>query len=421
MEKTFHLLYEYLLNIGIPEHLAKFLNMITLFILFLVVVILIYYAIKRIILNIAKRLSRDLESNFDDILIKNHAVRNISYIFPVLIAAEFVPFIFIDYPSFERIAIKAIYIFSIILTLWIIKSVLNTFKDYFKSLPHIKDKPVDSYVQVFMIVSWFIGIMFAFLIITNKSFWQFFTALGAISAITMLVFKDTIMGFVASIQVSINDIVRIGDWVTFKDYGADGYVLEINLATVKIQNFDKTITTIPTYALVSNSFKNWRGMENSGGRRFNRAIIIKQSTIKYLVPEDVEKLEGIELISEYVKNEQEKNTKYNEEHMVDTSHLLNGKHLTNIGVFRKYLESYLENHSAINKEMLIMVRQLDPTSEGIPMELYAFSKDKRWKNYEYIVSDIFDHMLASVKYFDLEIYERASDTRKNNPTPRVTI
>jgi miniconductance mechanosensitive channel len=252
--------------------------------------------------------------------------------------------------------------------------------------------------------------LFSFAILTDTSVWKFLTALGAASAVIILVFKDTIMGFVASIQVSINDMVRIGDWITFDQYGADGDVTEINLATVKVQNFDKTITTIPTYALISESFKNWRGMVSSEGRRIKRALIIKQESIKYLDEEAISRLKKVDLLSAYIVNRSQEILAYNSKHQIDKSLLLNGRNLTNIGVFRKYVETYLEQHAAINKDMMIMARQLAPTSQGIPIEIYAFSKDKRWQNYEYIMADIFDHLLASLAYFDLQLFELPSNT-----------
>jgi miniconductance mechanosensitive channel len=261
-----------------------------------------------------------------------------------------------------------------------------------------------------MIFAWITGFLFSFAILTDTSVWKFLTALGAASAVIILVFKDTIMGFVASIQVSINDMVRIGDWITFDQYGADGDVTEINLATVKVQNFDKTITTIPTYALISESFKNWRGMVSSEGRRIKRALIIKQESIKYLDEEAISRLKKIDLLSAYIVNRSQEILAYNSKHQIDKSLLLNGRNLTNIGVFRKYVETYLEQHAAINKDMMIMARQLAPTSQGIPIEIYAFSKDKRWQNYEYIMADIFDHLLASLAYFDLQLFELPSNT-----------
>ena len=256
-----------------------------------------------------------------------------------------------------------------------------------------------------MIFAWAAGVFSIMAIITDTDIWKFLTGLGAVSAVLLLIFRDTILGFVASIQVSINDMVRIGDWITFEKYGADGDVTEINLATVKVQNFDKTITTIPTYALISDSFKNWRGMQASGGRRIKRAVIITQNSIKFLIPDDVESLKKIELIRTYLTDRQAKILKSNEQNRVDKSIIINGRNLTNLGVFRKYIENYLEAHSAINDEMTLMTRQLAPTPQGIPLEIYAFSSDKRWQNYEYIMADIFDHLLAAVPYFQLEVFE----------------
>jgi len=338
-------------------------------------------------------------------MVNNKVFRNVAHIIQLLVAIEYVPMVFSDFPYWENIIEKTLIVFGIILTLWVVRSFLNTLKDYFKTLPRLKDKPIDSYIQVFMIFAWVIGVFSAFAIITGIPFLKFITGLGAASAIIILVFRDTILGFVASIQVSINDMVRIGDWITFEKYGADGDVIEINLSTVKVQNFDKTITTIPTYALISDSFKNWRGMTTSGGRRIKRALSIKLSSVKYLSVNEVDKLKDIQIISSYLSKRQQDIDAFNTNNNIDKSQLLNGRNLTNLGVFRKYLETYIENHSAINKDMTIMVRQLAPTSQGIPIEIYAFSSDKRWQNYEYIMADVFDHVIAAVPYFDLEIYE----------------
>jgi miniconductance mechanosensitive channel len=199
--------------------------------------------------------------------------------------------------------------------------------------------------------------------------------------------------------------VRIGDWITMEKYGADGSVIEINLNTVQVQNWDMTITNIPTSALISDSYKNWRGMQSSGGRRIKRSILLRAKSIKYLNAEDIEKFKGIQLISKYLDTRQQDIVDFNTNSKADKSVLINGRNFTNIGIFRKYLQTYVENHSAVNKEMTIMVRQLAPTPEGLPLEIYCFSSDKRWENYEYIMSDIFDHALAAVPYFDLEVFE----------------
>lgn len=400
-----HYLYDILIKQGVSETTAKYLNMITLLISVLLVALIIDYVTKRILWRFANGIAKRTKTNFDNILISNKLPRNIAHIIPLLILIEFLPQIFTDFTFAGDIIEKTLKVIGIILTLRIISSVLNSTKDYLKTLPRYKDKPVDSYIQVFMIFAWLLGVFSMFAVVTGVSFFQFTTTLGAASAVIILIFKDTILGFVASIQVSINDMVRIGDWITFEKYGADGNVIEINLATVKVQNWDKTITTIPTYALISDSFKNWRGMMASNGRRIKRSVIIKASTIKFLTAKDIERLKSIELVSDYLESRSKEIIKYNNEKKIDKSLLINGRNLTNFGLFRKYLQTYVENHSAVNKEMTLMVRQLEPTPQGIPMEIYAFSSDQRWVNYEYIVGDIFDHVLASVGYFDLEVFE----------------
>tara|TARA_R110001592_G_scaffold28879_3_gene105266 strand:+ start:7501 stop:8748 length:1248 start_codon:yes stop_codon:yes gene_type:complete len=403
-EKT-HILYNYLISNGFSDSLAKNLNMLNLVVLLLIVVFVIDLISRKFLLKILLHFTDKSKTNFDDLLVANKVPRSVAHIIPVLISIKLIPHIFIDFESIETIAELGLKLFGIVLTLWIVRSLLHTFKDYFKTLPQYRDKPIDSYIQVFMIFAWITGFVAAFALITGTPIWKFFTALGAASAVLILVFKDTIMGFVASIQVSVNDMVRIGDWVTFDKYGADGDVAEINLSTVKIQNFDNTITTIPTYALISDSFKNWRGMVNSNGRRIKRALIIKQNSINYLTNNEVEELKKIDLITSYITKRQEDINQYNETNKVNKELLLNGRNLTNIGVFRKYIDTYLNNHSAINKDMMIMVRQLAPTPQGISLEIYAFSSDKTWANYEYIMADIFDHIIAAVPYFKLDLFE----------------
>ncbi len=400
-----HFVYDLLIDKGISEQTATYLNMLAMLLGILLIAFSVDFVTKRILRKFSASVAKRTKTNFDDILIENKLPRNIAHIIPLGILIEFIPQIFTDFSYAENIIEKILKVVVIILALSIIRSILTSIKDYLKTLPHYKDKPIDSYIQVFMIFAWLIGAFSAIAILTGISFLGFATTLGAASAIIILIFKDTILGFVASIQVSINDMVRIGDWITFEKYGADGDVVEINLATVKVQNWDKTITTIPTYALISDSFKNWRGMLASGGRRIKRSVIIKVSTIKFLTNEDIEQFKKIQLVSNYIENKSKEINDYNTKNGADKSVLINGINLTNFGVFRKYLQTYIEQHSAIHKEMTLMVRQLEPTPQGIPMEIYCFSKDQRWVNYEFIIGDIFDHVLAAVKYFDLEVYE----------------
>jgi miniconductance mechanosensitive channel len=295
-----------------------------------------------------------------------------------------------------------------LLLLWITRTVFNALRDYLKLKPEYSDKPIDSFIQVIMIVLWSVGIT----VIISKLFdidqKELLTILGAVSALIILIFRDTILGFVASVQVAINDMVRIGDWITMDKFGADGDVIEINLATVKVRNFDNTTTTIPTYSLSSDSFHNWRGMLNSDGRRIKRHILIKTSSIRFIEDVELVDFKKIQLISDYIDSKKVEIDLYNTTHKIDKSIPINGRNLTNLGLFRKYITQYLHQHPGLNKEMLMLCRQLQATAQGIPLEVYAFSKDKQFQNYEYIMSDIFDHITASVGYFDLEIYELPS-------------
>ena len=405
MERIRHFFYDYFMSFGLTEVSAKYLNMISLFIILAILLFIADRIARKLIINFSNRFSERTKTNFDDLLVNNRAPRRVAHLVPLILTIELFPLVFYDFPHFEKYIIMLIKVYGIILTIWIIRSVLKTFESYFKTLPRLKDKPIDSYIQVAMLFIWIIGFASILAIIINLSFLKFFTTLGAASAVLLLIFKDTILGFVASIQVAINDSVRIGDWITMEKYGADGEVIEINLSTVQVQNFDMTITNIPTYALISDSYKNWRGMQSSGGRRIKRSIILKAKSIKYLNEDDIAKLKGIQLVSNYLESRQKDISSFNTEHDIDKSVLINGRNMTNVGVFRKYMQTYVEKHSGVNKDMTIMVRQLEPTPHGLPLEIYCFSSDKRWENYEYIMADIFDHALAAVSYFDLEVFE----------------
>lgn len=405
MERIRHVLFDYFISLGLTENSAKYLNMIALVIILAIILFIVDRITRRLIIRFSETFSKRTKTNFDNLLVSHRAPRRIAHLVPLILIINLFPIVFYDFPHFEKHVLLLIKVYGIILVIWIIRSVLNTLESYFKTLPRLKDKPIDSYIQVTMLVIWVIGIATILAILIDLSFLKFFTTLGAASAIILFIFKDTILGFVASIQVAINDSVRIGDWITMEKYGADGSVIEINLNTVQVQNWDMTITNIPTSALISDSYKNWRGMQSSGGRRIKRSILLRAKSIKYLNAEDIEKFKGIQLISKYLDTRQQDIVDFNTNSKADKSVLINGRNFTNIGIFRKYLQTYVENHSAVNKEMTIMVRQLAPTPEGLPLEIYCFSSDKRWENYEYIMSDIFDHALAAVPYFDLEVFE----------------
>ncbi len=395
--------YDYFVVWGISDDIAKYLNALVLGVLLVILVLLVDRLFRKVLRTIAYRFSKGSKTNFDDLLIENRVPRRLAHILPLYLMLGFMPIVLGDFPEIQRLFSTLLTLVGIILALRIIRAFLHTLRDYFKTVPGLRDKPIDSYIQVFMIIAWILMIFYAISLLTDVSIGAALGTFGAASAIILLIFKDTILGFVASIQVAINDMVRIGDWITFEKFGADGDVIEINLSTVKVQNFDMTITTIPTYSLISDSFKNWRGMTDSPGRRIKRSLLIKQDSIKFLSNDDIERLKKIGLVSSYLTNMQDKLDRLNADDDIDRSLQINGVNLTNIGLFRKYMETYIQNHSAINKEMLLMCRQLAPTAQGVPLEVYCFSKDKKWENYEYIMADLFDHFLAAVSYFDLEL------------------
>ena len=414
MEYLYNQLNDLLLSLKVSSYFADLITHSVLFMGLILIIILVDYVIRKTLLATFSRIAAKSKTDFDDIMVINNVPRNIAHFVPFIIAYKFIPSLFFDNIFLQDFCQKSILVIGIIFTIIGVRSILNSIKSYFKTLIFLKDKPVDSYIQVIMMFVWLTGLFVMVAIITGISFWEFIAGLGTVSAIIILVFRDTILGFVASIQVSINDMVRIGDWISFDKFGADGDVIEINLATVKVQNFDNTITTIPTYALISDSFKNWRGMDESKGRRIKRALNIRMESVKNLNQDEILKLSKIQLISEYVIQRSEDINNYNQTNSVDKSILINGRNLTNIGLFRKYMETYIQEHSAINKDLMVMVRQLQPTAYGLPIEIYAFSSDKRWQNYEYIIADIFDHMIASVPDFYLVISEPSILTPTNN-------
>jgi miniconductance mechanosensitive channel len=375
----------------------------------MIVIVAIAYAldfIARKILVVALGIvAQKSKTTFDDFLVENKTSKYIAHLIPLLFIDKVVPLALKDFVYWESLFSKCITIFIILLSLWIIRSIFNSLKDYLKQQPSYNDKPIDSYIQVIMIVLWIFGVTAIVMILFDTTMVALLSTFGAISAIILLIFRDTILGFVASIQVSVNDMVRIGDWITFEKFGADGDVIEINLATVKVRNFDNTTTTIPTYSMISDSFKNWRGMLTSGGRRIKRHILIKANSVRFIHANELEDFKKIQLLTSYIQHRQLDIDKFNTQNNADKSLSINGRNLTNLGLFRKYINSYIEKHPGVNKDMTIMCRHLQPTEKGIPIEIYIFTSDKRWINYEYIMADIFDHIIASVAYFDLEIFE----------------
>lgn len=412
LEKIFGWCYPLFRKMELGDTIAAYSSLIVNIIILAFISYWIYILFRMALVTLMVVVARKTKTRFDDLLVSNKTAKYIAHLIPLLFIYKSVPVILDAYVYWETVFGKLVGIYIILLSLWIVRTIFNALRDHLKQIPKYSDKPIDSYIQVVMIILWLIGIFVIISELFNVKPNTLFATFGAISAIILLIFRDTILGFVASVQVSLNDMVRIGDWITFDKYGADGDVIEINLATVKVRNFDNTTTTIPTYSMISDSFRNWRGMLNSDGRRIKRYINIKTKSIRFLDESELEKMGKIQLLTHYIEERQKEINKFNELNDIDKSIPVNGRNMTNFGLFRKYITQYLQNHPALNKDMLLLCRQLQPTQYGIPLEIYTFTSDKRFENYEYIMADIFDHIFASVGYFDLEIFELPSEGKK---------
>lgn len=391
---------------GISEFWSESTAFVILLSLILILGGITFWITRKIIMSFFIQISAKTKSKFDDILIKNKVPKILSNIPVLFLYYKTIPILFYGFSenlaSFIQNVAEALLIVIIIA---LIRAILKSVNDYLKTLASFKDKPLDSYVQVFMIFLWFVGGILILSVLTGKDIGSFLTTLGALSAVLLFVFKDTILGFVASVQITVNDTVRIGDWISMPNSNADGDVISISLSTVRVQNFDKTITSIPTYKLISDSFINWRGMDESPGRRIKKSLLIKTTSIRFLVTDEISDLKKIDRISSFIVKREKEIKIANSAEKIDKSLLINGRNFTNLGLFREYAQMYLQTHEQINQKMTIMCRQLAPTAQGIPLEIYAFSKDKIWVNYEHISSDIFDHLLAAIPYFHLECFE----------------
>ena len=410
--KIFNWAYDIFKSFDFSDALSSYLNLAINIVVLIVVAYILDYLFKKLFIIFLAIVAAKTKSSFDDFLVANKTAKYLAHLVPLLFIYKTVPVILKNFTYWEYIFEKGIKIYIIILSLWITRSIFNSLRDYLKQKPRFSDKPIDSYIQVIMLFLWLFGIISFMLILFDVSKTTLLTTFGSISAIIILIFRDTILGIVASISVSVNDMVRIGDWITMEKFGADGDVVEINLATVKVRNFDNTTTTIPTYSLISDSFKNWRGMLDSDGRRIKRHILIKANSVRFIHSEELENFKKIQHLTSYIEHRQADIDKYNAHNGIDKSLIVNGRNLTNLGLFRKYINQYILSHPGINKDMQLMVRHLQPTEKGIPLEIYCFSKDKTWLNYEHIMADIFDHVIASLPYFDLEVSEVSSSSPK---------
>ncbi len=379
----------------------------TLLVATVVVSLIIWWITKEVLLGFVKSFAAKTRTNFDDLLVKNKFFDAFAHLLPLMFLDYFFSIVFFVSKSWFDFAERINEVLIAFAVLVAIRRFLNTVRDVLQERPSLEGKPIGAYVQTVKIIVSIVMVIIMLSLISGQSPRFFLTSLGAMTAILLLVFKDTILGLVGSIQMAANDMVRVGDWVSMEKFGADGDVIEINLTTVKVQNWDKTITTIPTYSFISDSFKNWRGMSEAGGRRIMRAISIKVDSVKFATPELLDKLSKIPALAEFIEERQKEIKAYNKKHNLDETQI-NARRQTNIGLFRRYLDYYLKHHEQIHQGMTIMVRQLSPTEHGLPMQIYCFTNTTAWVEYEGISSDIFDHIFAIINEFDLVIHENPS-------------
>jgi len=388
------------LNESLSIGLAETVSTLSLLLLSIGIFFLVKFILKKTVYKIIQRTT----TKYDDLLIKNKVIGRICLLIPALLIGALLPDVLPDFPDTATSLGKLVKIFEIVIYTMILSSIVTTLEDIYNTQEMSKLKPLTGLVQVIKIVLYVLAVLIIIAYLMNTKLSTIFISLGTMSAVLMLVFQDTIKGFVGSIQLSANDMLRIGDWIAVGP--ADGNVLEINLTTVKVQNWDNTITTIPTYSLVSSPFTNWRGMSESGGRRIARTINIDVNTIRYCTPEMIEKYKHYSLIKDYITQKEEDILEYNKANRIDTSEIMNGRQQTNLGIFRAYIKAYIDHNPKLNHNLTMMVRQMQPTEFGVPLQIYAFSSDKQWTHYEDIQSDIFDHVISAAAMFDLKIYQK---------------
>lgn len=403
-----HILYQWLIDMGVAESIANQLQfLIELFVLILLCYIADRIA-KKIFVRIITSLVKRTKFVWDDILLEKKVFDRLAHLAPALVVQATATIVFADFPDFIPFIKRMADAYMIAVGLMLVIAIFNTLEHYFKQTESLKDKPIDSYFQLAKLVSYFVGGVLIVAQVFNKDPQGILTAMGALTAVSMLVFKDTILGFVASIQLSANDMIRVGDWVSMPKYGADGNVIKITLNTVKVQNWDKTISTIPTYSFVSDSFKNWRGMAEAGGRRIKRSIVLKSGSVSFCNEEMVEKFKKFHLLRDYLATRVKEINAFNEAGNYDKNYLVNGRHLTNIGVFRVYAQAYIESLEGIHPDLTCMVYQTEGNEFGVPLQVYCFTKTTDWAEYENIQSDIFDHLYAAAPEFGLEVFQHPS-------------
>jgi len=398
---------KWLLGLGLQDNAAYLIQETSLFVISILLFILIDKIVIHYIKEYIKKISQKSKTKVDDILLANKVFDYFLSSITVYILYIVTDFVFIRSGGFDGIISLGLLLYIDYLIVRGVVAVFKSVNDIYDYRQTGRKRSIKSYIQVFQLIAIVIGALIAVSLLLSKDISVLLTGIGAFAAVLMLVFKDSILGFVGGIQINANDMVRLGDWVSVPSAGADGTVIDISLTTVKIQNWNKTISTVPTYSLVTGSFHNWRGMEESGGRRIKRSLNIDIQSVKFSTEEDIEKYKKFRLLKDYLSKKDEELKEYNKKLGIEED-TFNGRYQTNIGIFRAYVAAYLHDKEEIHPNMTFLVRQLQATEKGLPMEIYVFSKVQEWAEYEDIQSDIFDHLFAIIPIFDLKVFQNPS-------------
>lgn len=397
-----------LLGHGIAADRADLLAMATGCALVLLLAWLANFVAKRVILRVVSAFVRHTHFSWDDALLEAGVFSRLSHLAPAMVINAFLPDVLGESPEVLAGVHAAVNIYLTCIWIAVFYAVLDALLELMRQHERLARMPVKGFMQAVKLVAALVGLILVLSTVLDKSPVYLLSGLGALTAVLLLIFKDAILGFVAGIMISVNEMVRIGDWIEMPKAGADGDVIDVSLTTVKVQNWDKTITTIPSYDLISGSFKNWRGMFESGGRRIKRALHIDMRTVRFADEAMLDRWHRIALLAGYLDEKQHEVQTDNQQSGADLSVLGNGRRLTNLGTFRAYCIAYLKANPQISQDMTFLVRQLAPTEHGLPLEIYVFTKDTRWAFYEGIQSDIFDHLLAVIGEFDLKVFQQPS-------------
>jgi miniconductance mechanosensitive channel len=417
MRSLYLLLNEILMDLDFLELYARLTAILLTFIAIVLVAVIVHWITKIIVIKIIHRLVENTKTEWDDYLLKRKVFQSLSHLTSALVF--YYSGNFSEIPEVTSFISMITNIYFVIIFVKVISGFLKASNDIYLTTPYASTRSIKGYIQLVMILVYFIAGIFIIAVVFDQKVNYLLGGLSAIAAVLLLIFKDTILGLVASIQLSANNMLKPGDWIEVPKHGANGAVVDITLNTVKVQNGDKTIVTIPTYSLVADSFMNWSGMEESDGRRIKRSINIDMKSVRFCDEHMLDKFQKFRLIKSYVIEKQSEITEYNKKLGIEDFSIPNGRRQTNLGIFRKYLEEYLKDNQFINKNMTFLVRQLQPSETGLPIEIYVFSTQKQLNEYEAIQSDIFDHILAVIPEFGLRVFQSPSGNDIKDLSERV--